>query len=179
MVFFIPLALTLPLLVKARGCYEPNIAHPLPDYSTKDAILKSSFEVVEREIDAKVEGSEFEDTSFSIAITSSEDTLWEKHHTAAVRNASREGVSEVDGDTVFRIASITKTFTVLGILYQHEAGNLSLDASIDTYISELRQDQHGTIAWKDITIRSLASQLSGIPRECEPVFSKCTTLEGM
>ena len=85
---------------------------------------------------------------------------------------------------MYRIASITKTFTVLGILYQEKAGNLSLDEPVYKYIKELREDQKGTLPWKDITLRSLASQLSGIPRECaisgRPLLSwrGCHTLEG-
>ena len=79
-----------------------------------------------------------------------------------------------------------KTFTVLGLLYQEKAGNLSLDDPVDKYIEELKEPQNGTLSWKDITLRSLASQLSGIPRECviprkpwSQGFSGCHELEGM
>ena len=68
-------------------------------------------------------------------------------------------------DTRFRIASITKTFTTLALLQQHAAGNLSLEDSIDKYVHELQDKDDFSIPWKDITLRSLASQLSGIPRE--------------
>lgn len=65
----------------------------------------------------------------------------------------------MDGDSQYRIASITKTFTTLGVLYQHAAGNLSLDDSVDKYIPELAEEDGGEIPWKDITLRILASQL--------------------
>ncbi|RMZ67195.1 beta-lactamase family [Pyrenophora seminiperda CCB06] len=81
------------------------------------------------------------------------------------RNASRPDIPQVNGDALYRIASITKTFTVLGILYQHAAGNLSLDETANMYLKELGDKSDGGIPWKDITLRSLASQLSGIPRE--------------
>lgn len=102
--------------------------------------------------------------SYSIQVTSNTDTLWEAYHSAENYNKTRPGVIKVDGDSQYRIASITKTFTVLGILYQHAAGNLSLDDSIQKYIPELAADDQ-QLPWKDITLRILASQLSGIPRE--------------
>lgn len=102
--------------------------------------------------------------SYSIQVTSNTDTLWEAYHSAENHNKTRPGVTTVDGDSQYRIASITKTFTVLGVLYQHAAGNLSLDDSIQKYIPELADDEQ-QLPWKDITLRILASQLSGIPRE--------------
>jgi CubicO group peptidase (beta-lactamase class C family) len=68
----------------------------------------------------------------------------------------------VNGDSVFRMASVTKAFTTLAIIQQHIAGNLSLDDPINQYL-----DLQGDIPWKDITLRTAASQLSGIPRECK------------
>ena len=73
-----------------------------------------------------------------MAVTSETETLWDNFHTARKRNESRPGVKHVDGDSLYRIASITKTFTVLGILYQYQAGRLELDAPISKYIPELR-----------------------------------------
>jgi CubicO group peptidase (beta-lactamase class C family) len=65
----------------------------------------------------------------------------------------------VDGDSQYRIASITKVFTVLGLLYQHASPNFSLDDTIDMHIPELAASESGAIRWQDITVRSLASQL--------------------
>jgi CubicO group peptidase (beta-lactamase class C family) len=160
------------------GCYEPNVAHPLPDYGRGALELQVAFMVINNAISTAVAGEEFTNTSFSVDITSSKESLWSRHHTALQRNDSRPDIPEVNGDALYRIASITKTFTVLGILYEHAAGKLSLDDSIDTYIEELKGEQNGTIPWKDITLRSLASQLSGIPRECRPWTNRCHTLEG-
>jgi CubicO group peptidase (beta-lactamase class C family) len=161
-------------------CFEAT-AHPAPDLDSNDALLKHAFTTIETAVTLAVADPKFASTSFSVEITSSKQSLWSQHHTALERNASRPDIPEVSGDALYRIASITKTFTVLGILYQHQAGNLSLDDPIDKYIKELREDQAGTIPWKDITLRSLASQLSGIPRECTTIgFSagKCHTGEG-
>src|SRR5215207_2090610 len=47
----------------------------------------------------------------------------------------------VNADTLFRIASMTKAFTALSILKLRDEGKLQLDATVETYVPELR-------AWK-------------------------------
>lgn len=92
-------------------------------------------------------------------MTSGDETIWTKYHTAEQRNNQRPGVTRVDGDSQYRVASLTKVFTALGLLYQRAAGNLSLDDPVDKYITDLRAPDSGAIQWRDITLRSLASQL--------------------
>lgn len=169
----------------AAKCFEPDIAHPPPEYNVHDPLLQEAFESINTALTAAVAAPIHARSSFSVEVTSSEETLWSYHHTARERNASRPDIPEVNGDALYRIASITKTFTVLGILYQHAAGNLSLDATVNTYLKELGEKADGGIPWKDITLRSLASQLSGLPRECKlPIdkkhnlFDGCQTEEG-
>jgi CubicO group peptidase (beta-lactamase class C family) len=148
-------------------CYEPDVAHPLPDYDARDHALQQAFARIKSALIDAVAAPEFAATSFSVEITSSKESLWSQHHTARERNSSRPDIPEVNGDALYRIASITKTFTVLAILQQQKAGKLNLDDSIDTYVEDLKGKQEGSIPWKDITLRSLASQLSGIPRDCK------------
>ncbi|KAF2855333.1 beta-lactamase/transpeptidase-like protein [Plenodomus tracheiphilus IPT5] len=146
-------------------CFEPTTAHPQPVYDVHDSLLEDAFAYIDTALKAAVGRPEYAHTSFSVEVTSSKESLWSLHHTARLRNFSRPDVAEVNGDALYRIASITKTFTVLGILQQHEAGNLSLDDTVNKYIKELPEKSEGGIPWHDITLRSLASQLSGIPRE--------------
>jgi CubicO group peptidase (beta-lactamase class C family) len=121
-------------------------------------IPDSAFTAVAEDI-ANVDAELLAGSSFSIEVTSGDDTLWTNYHAAKQRDDERPGVARVDGNSQYRIASITKVFTTLGVLYQHAAGNLSLDGTIDKYISELTQPDSGKLPWKDITLRSLASQL--------------------
>jgi CubicO group peptidase (beta-lactamase class C family) len=159
------------------ACYEASIAHPLPKLDPNDAVLKHAFAEINAALIAAIVAPEFASTSFSIDITSDKESLWTQHHTARDRNVSRPDIPEVNGDALYRIASVTKTFTVLAILYQHEEGHLDLDDPVDKYLKELREEQE--IPWKDITLRTLASQLSGLPRECNNGFTPCCTEEGM
>ncbi|KAF1944860.1 beta-lactamase family protein [Clathrospora elynae] len=151
--------------IASAKCFEPSIAHPPPEYDAYDPLLQNAFASITAALAVAVAAPEFDSTSFSVEVTSSKESLWSQHHTGRERNTSRPDIPQVNGDALYRIASITKTFTVLGILYQHAAGNLSLDDTVNTYLKELGEKSDGGIPWKDITLRSLASQLSGIPRE--------------
>ena len=153
-------------------CYESNIAYPLTTYSINDPLLRKAFSSLHQSLTEAVAAPIYDRTSFLVEITSSKETLFSHNHTARQRNASRPDVRHVDGDAVYRIASITKTFTVLGILQQHAAGNLSLDAPVNRYLDELGEKSEGGIPWKDITLRSLSSQLSGLPMNCKPCPGK-------
>lgn len=163
---------SLPLLttVTAR-CYDPAPAYPAPKYSLSSNVLQDVFRCINNSIDVALLSS-YPTSSFSIEITSSQETFWSYYHTARERDESRLGASVIDADSLYRIASITKVFTVLGVLQQHAAGNLSLDDPVKMYIEEFQDEKAGGLPWHSITLRSLASQLSGIPRECEIAVSK-------
>ncbi len=67
---------------------------------------------------------------------------------------------DIDADTRFRIASLTKLFTQVAALRLAESGDLDLDAPIGRYRPDLRAP------WKDtVTIRQLLAMTSGLPRE--------------
>ncbi|KAH7127255.1 beta-lactamase/transpeptidase-like protein [Dactylonectria macrodidyma] len=80
------------------------------------------------------------------------------------------GVDEVDSDSVFRIASLSKVFPVLALLKLHK---VDINDPITKYLPELRklnkqaQEQNAiwTTDWDSVTIRALASHLSGIPAD--------------
>jgi CubicO group peptidase (beta-lactamase class C family) len=93
--------------------------------------------------------------SFSVVATSPEQTFFRYHYTAPLRNNS--GVDKVDGDTVYRVASVTKVFTVLAIWLEER---MNLDDLIGKYVKEL--DIPG---WEDVTLRLLTSQMAAIPRD--------------
>ena len=114
-------------------------------------------------------------TSFSIDLFSAHDhgSLFQYHFTAPVRNAS--STKKVDENTVYRIASISKLVTVFALLLQD--GKVHFDDPITKYIPELARfakqedddDENGltAIKWSQITVGALASQLSGIGRNCK------------
>ena len=142
-------------------CFEASPAFPVPAWTNGAETLGPAFNAIKYKLRDIISSEKYDAASYSIELTSNKELLWSHFHTARKRNETRPGVKHVDGDSLYRIASISKTFTVLGLLYQHEAGDMRLDKPISDYILELS----GEIPWKDITLRTLASQLAGIPRD--------------
>ncbi|KAK5465165.1 hypothetical protein LTS15_001728 [Exophiala xenobiotica] len=149
----------------AAACHYQSPVFPLPKYNKSSPVFLQAVDKIEAALADVLVDPKFNTSSYSIEVTSSHSTLWSSFHTASDKDPERPGAEQVNGDSAYRIASITKVFTVLGILKQHAAGNLSLDDPVDQYVSALRRPQNGTLPWKDITLKSLASQLSGIPRD--------------
>jgi CubicO group peptidase (beta-lactamase class C family) len=65
----------------------------------------------------------------------------------------------VTPQTVFGLASITKTFTALALLMLVDEGKVNLDDPVDKYFNGLSP------AYKRITVRQLASMSSGFPSD--------------
>ncbi|MBL4668086.1 MAG: beta-lactamase family protein [Flavobacteriales bacterium] len=79
-----------------------------------------------------------------------------------VKYAGARGITNInteqniDSDSGFRLASVSKSFTALAIMQLYEKGLLSLDDSIRDYIPELSD------TWQKITIHHLLTHQSGI-----------------
>lgn len=71
----------------------------------------------------------------------------------------KDGKTPVSQDTVFDIASVSKTFTAVCILQLQEKGKLSIDDTLDKYFPEYE-------AGKEISIYDLLHMKSGIPDYC-------------
>ncbi|KAH5499821.1 hypothetical protein HBI29_156930 [Parastagonospora nodorum] len=114
--------------------------------------------------------------SYSVQIFSTNpgaSILWERHRTAKDLPTNTTGVKKVDGDTVYRLGSVSKVFTVLAFLA--ERGDVEWNQPITKYIPELGKfagrpkadgfDDVRETDWDDITIGALASQVSGLGRD--------------
>lgn len=71
----------------------------------------------------------------------------------------------VDADTVFRIASMTKSFTAMSILKLRDEGKLSLDDAAERYVPELKGLRYPTTDSPRITIRHLLTHSEGFPED--------------
>ena len=69
-----------------------------------------------------------------------------------------------DTGTIYRIGSITKTFTATILMQLVEEGKIKLDDPVEKYVPEIRSVR-GYSARTVITIRQLASHTSGLKRE--------------
>jgi CubicO group peptidase (beta-lactamase class C family) len=73
--------------------------------------------------------------------------------------------SPVTADTVFRIASMTKSFTAMAILKLRDEGRLALDDPAERYVPELKGLIYPTADAPRLTIRHLLSHATGFPED--------------
>lgn len=99
------------------GCFEPSPAFPLPQYDAGSQELQTVFSEIEQSVKKIVSADRFDTSSFSVEVTSSEQTLWSLHHDARVKDEKRPGTAAVNGSSVYRIASITKVSVCLPVYY--------------------------------------------------------------
>jgi CubicO group peptidase (beta-lactamase class C family) len=86
-------------------------------------------------------------------------------HAGAAGTRDLESKAPVDADTVFRIASMTKSFTAMSILKLRDEGKLSLDDPAERYVPELKGLRPLTSDPPTITIRHLLSHSAGFPED--------------
>jgi CubicO group peptidase (beta-lactamase class C family) len=83
--------------------------------------------------------------------------------TTGVRDVSSK--VPVTPDTVFRIASMTKSFTAMSILKLRDEGRLSLDDPAEKYVPEMKTLAYPTSDSPRISIRHLLSHAEGFPED--------------
>jgi len=89
----------------------------------------------------------------SVGVVRDGGLVWSKHVGAARLDPS----TAADDDTQYMIGSITKTFTAVLIMQLRDAGRLSLDDPLRTWLPETK---HG-----DVTVRQILAHSSGLQRE--------------
>jgi CubicO group peptidase (beta-lactamase class C family) len=75
---------------------------------------------------------------------------------------SQDSTQSVNGDSVFEIGSVTKVFTATLLCDMVERGELNLDDPISKFLPATVKAP--TRDGKEITLRQLSSQVSGLPR---------------
>ncbi len=93
----------------------------------------------------------------AVGLASRDGTLFLKGY--GVRNAGGDPVTE---DTLFGVGSLTKALTALDVAQLVDAGRVSLDSPVVSYVPGLRLSDPG--ATRELTVRQVLSQASGLPR---------------
>ncbi|KAL4812922.1 beta-lactamase/transpeptidase-like protein [Aspergillus spinulosporus] len=112
-------------------------------------------------------------TSFAVQVYSAgySEPLLEYYHTATSARNYTLGVNRIDGDTVFRIGSCSKIWTVLLLLM--ETGEALFHEPVWKYLPEVENameeldgdlNEIDHVRWKDVTIGDLVSQMAGLER---------------
>ena len=75
------------------------------------------------------------------------------------------GAGPPDANTVFRIASMSKSFTASAVLLLRDAGALALDDPAAQYVPELAGWTYGSADAAPVTIRQLLTMTAGFPTD--------------
>lgn len=152
---------------------------PAPTGLSSDATVQSALKNITQTLQDASNAGKFSGASLSLEIfdTTSSDALLNYAYTAKEINTTI-GVSKVDENTVFRIGSTSKMFTMFLLLIQ--GGFNILQDPISKYIPEIKaaaadllrnttKSKNGIdyTNWNDITVGELASHLAGIARDCK------------
>jgi CubicO group peptidase (beta-lactamase class C family) len=86
-------------------------------------------------------------------------------HTGVTGYRDVPSKAPVTPDTVFRIASMTKSFTAMAILKLRDEGKLSLEDPAEKYVPEMKALVYPTSDSPKITIRHLLSHAEGFPED--------------
>jgi CubicO group peptidase (beta-lactamase class C family) len=86
-------------------------------------------------------------------------------HSGAAGVRDLASSAPVDADTIFRIASMTKSFTAMSIVKLRDERRLSLDDPAERYVPELKGLRYPTTDSPRITIRHLLTHTEGFPED--------------
>ncbi len=78
--------------------------------------------------------------------------------------ADRKSGRRASKDTVYRVGSITKTFTATALMLLRDEGKVALDDRVDAYLPEFSKVALSTTDAAPITLRALLTHSSGLPR---------------
>lgn len=164
-----------PISIQAQSCppFTPNL--PISGPLAGNPAITEGIQNISTLIDAILSNNFISDndTSFSVDIYSLHDggSLFTYHYSAPNLPNAVEGVTAVDSNTIYRIGSISKVFTVY--TYLASSGDVSWNEPVTKYVPELAEAASSTegdsdidvVRWSDVTLGALASQLSGVVRD--------------
>ncbi|KAF2679526.1 beta-lactamase/transpeptidase-like protein, partial [Lentithecium fluviatile CBS 122367] len=149
---------------------------PVPTDLASSATVKGALENITQTISDSLnsENSSYGLVNATAAYTlqifalGSEEPLLEYYHDGTTLS-NDTGVQKVDGDSIFRIGSISKLITIY--LFLVELGDGLWNDPITQYIPELRNRDKSEenpvdyVAWDQITVGALAGHVAGLPRD--------------
>ena len=138
---------------------EPTLPPPAFADPGRRAKLEAAFPEVERYLAEEAQRMNLPGLAFGIVIDG--ELAYSKGF--GVRDTSSK--APVDADTLFRIASMTKSFTAMAILKLRDEGKLALDDPAAKHVPELSSLPYPTRDSAPITIRNLLSMAPGFPED--------------
>ncbi|KAJ5318097.1 hypothetical protein PENANT_c043G03653 [Penicillium antarcticum] len=154
---------------------------PPRDLSSSNSRVAASWKNLTSQLNAYLDGhangtsgvSALKNLTFSAGLFSTLDPKAEHlqyHHTASEVAESPIGAKKVDGDSIYKVASVSKLFTVLAGLL--ELDDKDWERPLTDIFPSLAEQVRGNrdkfqltrdVQWDKITLKAIASQMSGIP----------------
>lgn len=124
--------------------------------------------------------TEAQNVTFSVGLFSLRDPASKAlqfHYTSPGVATAVNGTQKVDGDSIYRIASVTKVFTVLVGLLALESNDW--DRPLNQVLPSLGLTANNAPSvlvtpWDQVTMRALAAQIGGVPRDGFPSLGELT-----
>lgn len=168
---FQPLKLNLPILVtllvgllagKLLNGQSSSINNFKPDYFEDSARVKKmgkAFPVIKSMYETYASENKIPGLAFGIV------SGGKLIYSGAIGYTDINSKQPVTTRSVFRIASMTKSFTAMAILKLRDEGKLDLDAPVSKYIPELNFTQPLAADAKPISVRNLLTHTAGFPED--------------
>jgi CubicO group peptidase (beta-lactamase class C family) len=156
---FLTTLILTPLATAQRRFADGTV--PVPTFADpqRKQKLAAAFPEIEKLFLAYVQRANMPGAAMGIIIDG--ELVWMK--ATGVRETTDK--APVTPDTVFRIASMTKSFTAMAILKLRDDGKLSLDDPVAKYIPALADLPYPTKDSPAITIRHLLTHSEGFPED--------------
>jgi CubicO group peptidase (beta-lactamase class C family) len=154
-----PFVTALGLLTAASGIASE--AYPQPRFTDPQRVskLRSAFPEIDRIFERYAAAGKIPGLVWGIVIDG------ELAHLQSTGVRERKSGAVVKRDAVFRIASMTKSFTALAILKLRDEGKLSLEDPVSKWIPEFSQMELPTRDTPPIRIRNLLTHSAGFPED--------------
>ncbi len=140
---------------KAQSLYQPAV------FTDENRLtkIKSALPAIEKLVEEEFRKNNFPGLSYGIVV---DGQLIDTHSFGFTNLAQKTAVSS---QSLFRIASMTKSITAMAILKLRDEGKLHLDDPVQQYIPELRRTPALTVDAPLITIRHLLTHAAGFPED--------------
>lgn len=144
-----------------RSAQDASFKAPAPRFADADrrAKLATAFPEIDRLFRDYAAGAHVPGAAWGIIVDG------RLAHTGVMGYRDVPAKAAVTPDTVFRIASMTKSFTAIAILKLRDEGKLSLDDPAEKYVPEMTALVYPTGDSPRITIRHLLSHAEGFPED--------------
>ncbi|CAI7666267.1 unnamed protein product [Penicillium discolor] len=159
--------------IKTTGCPLLGPAFPAPTALSEDPTFLNKAEELTSKLNGAIEDGSLPSISFAVQVFSSEEdeSAFGFYHTDDPIKVGSVGVQEVDENTVFRIGSISKLWTMFllmtlgGTRYFHEPVSKYVPELQTRYSTAQTKDKINYLQWRDVTIGELASHQAGLTRD--------------